>query len=123
MVAIKTRQSAYFTRSYVPSNIMRDFRGKNIVTFEQFARPDLQLLLDTAHDLRQRVMSGDRQVLNLCAGKVLATLFYEASTRTDMSFQAAMQRLGGGVIATSGGLQFGALYKGENLADTVRAAG
>ncbi len=49
-------------------------------------------------------------------------MFYEASTRTDMSFQAAMQRLGGGVIATSGGVQFSSVYKGENLADTVRAA-
>ena len=53
----------------------------------------------------------------------MATLFYEASTRTDMSFQAAMQRLGGEVIATSGGVQFSSVYKGENLADTVRAAG
>ena len=53
----------------------------------------------------------------------MATLFYEASTRTDMSFQAAMQRLGGEVIATSGGVQFSSVYKGENLADTVRAVG
>lgn len=123
MVAITTRQSAEFTRFYVPSKIQGDFRGKHIVTVEQFARPDLQVLFDAAHDLRQRVLSGDQQVLNLCAGKVMATLFYEASTRTDMSFQAAMQRLGGGVIATSGGVQFSSVYKGENLADTVRAAG
>jgi aspartate carbamoyltransferase len=53
----------------------------------------------------------------------MATLFFEASTRTDMSFQAAMLRLGGEVIATSGGVQFSSVYKGENLADTVRAAG
>jgi aspartate carbamoyltransferase len=59
----------------------------------------------------------------LCDGKVMASLFFEASTRTDMSFQAAMRRLGGEVIAASNGVQFSSVYKGENLADTVRAAG
>lgn len=53
----------------------------------------------------------------------MATLFYEASTRTDMSFRAAMHRLGGSVASTSGGVQFSSVYKGENLADTVRAVG
>jgi aspartate carbamoyltransferase len=53
----------------------------------------------------------------------MATLFFEASTRTDMSFQAAMLRLGGEVVATAGGVQFSSVYKGENLADSVRAAG
>ena len=123
MIASTARVSEEFTRSYVPVKINGDFRGKHIVTVEQFTHADLQLLLTEAFSLRERMRSGDRGVLNLCAGKVMATLFYEASTRTDMSFQAAMQRLGGGVIATSGGVQFSSVYKGENLADTVRAAG
>src|SRR5690349_8834624 len=83
----------------------------------------MQVLFKHATDLRRDVRRGNRNVLDLCAGKVMATLFYEASTRTDMSFQAAMQRLGGDVIATAGGVQFSSVYKGENLADTVRAAG
>ena len=53
----------------------------------------------------------------------MASLFFEASTRTDMSFQAAMRRLGGDVIAVSNGVQFSSMYKGENLSDTIRAAG
>jgi aspartate carbamoyltransferase len=53
----------------------------------------------------------------------MATLFYEASTRTDLSFQAAMRHLGGEVVAASNGVQFSSVYKGENLADTVRAVG
>src|SRR5690606_1607299 len=65
----------------------------------------------------------DLSLLKIAAGRVMATLFYEASTRTDMSFQAAMLRLGGEVIATSGGVQFSSVYKGENLSDTVRAVG
>src|SRR6185369_14996324 len=84
---------------------------------------DLDALFITASNLRERVRAHDRSVLDLCAGRVMATLFYEASTRTDMSFQAAMLRLGGEVIATSGGVQFSSVYKGENLADTVRAVG
>jgi carbamoyl-phosphate synthase/aspartate carbamoyltransferase/dihydroorotase len=53
----------------------------------------------------------------------MATLFYEASTRTDLSFQAAMRHLGGEVVAASNGVRFSSIYKGENLADTVRAVG
>lgn len=107
--------------TYRPRAIAGQFAGKHIVTVEQFDRSDLDLLFAFAADLRSRVREGDRSLLDLCAGKVMATLFYEASTRTDMSFQAAMQRLGGEVIATSGGVQFSSVYKGENLEDTVRA--
>src|SRR5215207_2412684 len=123
MIVTTTRQSSDFTHSYAPPKIDGNFLGKHIVTVEQFAHADMQAIFDATVDLRQRVRNGDRSVLDICAGKVMATLFYEASTRTDMSFQAAMQRLGGGVIATSGGVQFSSVYKGENLADTVRAVG
>lgn len=121
--AADLRSSEQFSRSYAPAKIQGCFEGKHIVTVEQFARADMHTLFDTTTDLRQRVRSGDRSVLKICAGKVMATLFYEASTRTDMSFQAAMLRLGGEVISTSGGVQFSSVYKGENLADTVRAVG
>ena len=108
---------------YVPRPIGGDFSGRHIVSVEQFARPDLDRLFALAADLRTKVRAGDKSVLALCQRKIMATLFYEASTRTDMSFQAAMQRLGGEVIATSGGVHFSSVYKGENLADTVRAVG
>lgn len=108
--------------AYVPQPIAGDPAGKHIVSVEQFARPDLDALFGSTADLRRRVREGDKTVLKLCQRRILATLFFEASTRTDMSFQAAMLRLGGEVIATSGGVQFSSVYKGENLADTVRAA-
>lgn len=108
---------------YAPEAINGDFRGKHIVTVEQFAPDDMDSLFKSAARMRTRVQRGDRTLVDLCLGKVMATLFYEASTRTDMSFQAAMLRLGGEVISTSGGVQFSSVYKGENLADTVRAVG
>lgn len=110
-----------YIHHYTPAKIDGDFTGKHIVTVEQFARPDMEQLFETAYRLRTGVYQGDRGLLNWCAGKVMATLFFEASTRTDMSFQAAMLRLGGEVIATSGGVQFSSIYKGENLPDTIRA--
>ena len=109
--------------SYTPQKIEGQLVGKHILTVEQFARGDLQILFDAATSLRKRIRQSDRGLVELCTGKVMASLFFEASTRTDMSFQAAMRRLGGEVIAASNGVQFSSVYKGENLADTVRAAG
>jgi aspartate carbamoyltransferase len=117
------RESPPFLQQYTPPLIDGDFIGKHIVTVEQFSRGDLRMLFDIAFEFRQRVQQHDRSLLELCANRVMATLFYEASTRTDMSFQAAMRRLGGQVIGASNGVQFSSVYKGEDLADTVRAAG
>lgn len=117
------RGSEQFVDMYQPSTIAGDFAAKHIITVEQFSHADLQALFVDTLAIRARVQGHDTSLLQTCAGRVMATLFYEASTRTDMSFQAAMRRLGGDVIATSGGVQFSSVYKGENLADTVRAVG
>jgi aspartate carbamoyltransferase catalytic subunit len=53
------------------------------------------------------------------AGRILATLFYEPSTRTRLSFEAAMLRLGGGVISTENAREFSSAAKGENIEDTT----
>jgi aspartate carbamoyltransferase catalytic subunit len=116
------RESKPFLQRYTPHPIQGNFKNKHIVTVEQLEKPDMEALFATAADFRSRVERGDRSLVQLGAGKVMATLFYEASTRTDMSFQAAMRRLGGEVIGASNGVQFSSVYKGEDLADTVRAA-
>ena len=121
--AAHMRQTEQFRHLYTPPKINGDFAGKHIISVEQFEREDLDIIFEAALTLRQRVADGDRDVVNLCKGQVMASLFFEASTRTDMSFQAAMRRLGGEVVSASNGVQFSSVYKGENLADTVRAAG
>ena len=109
--------------NYQPPAINGDFVGKHIISVDQFRRKDLDILFDAATSIRKRIRTHDRGLTELCAGKVMASLFFEASTRTDMSFQAAMRRLGGDVIAVSNGVRFSSMYKGENLSDTVRATG
>lgn len=108
---------------YTPPRIDKQFQGKHIISVDQFSRDDLDILFDATRSIRRRLRQQDRGLREICAGRVMATLFFEASTRTDMSFQAAMRRLGGDVISASNGVQFSSMYKGENLADTVRAAG
>jgi aspartate carbamoyltransferase catalytic subunit len=53
-------------------------------------------------------------------GRILATLFYEPSTRTRLSFESAMMRLGGHVISTENAREFSSAIKGETVEDTVR---
>lgn len=109
--------------TYTPPKVAGEFFGKHIISVDQFDREDLDILFDATRSIRKRLRQGDRGLTEICAGRVMASLFFESSTRTDMSFQAAMRRLGGDVIAASNGVQFSSMYKGENLSDTVRAAG
>ena len=79
-----------------------------------------QLELDTIFSLfkeadRLRTSSGDP-----LKGKILATLFYEPSTRTRLSFEAAIRRLGGTVITTENAKEFSSATKGESIEDTIR---
>lgn len=112
-----------YQHTYSPPPIHGEFEGKHIISVDQFDRSDLDILFDAARSIRRRLRHHDRGLKEICAGKVMASLFFESSTRTDMSFQAAMRRLGGDVIAASNGIQFSSMYKGEDLADTIRAAG
>ena len=120
---LETIDSGQFVESYSPNKINGDFYGQHIISVEQFCREDLEELFGATINLKRRMESGDRGVTEIARGQILALLFQESSTRTDMSFQAAMRRLGGSVIVPSNGLQFSSVYKGEDLPDTVRAAG
>ena len=92
--------------------------GRSIVSFDDLSLDDVQAIFETADDI-----SADRQAyFGKAVGKIIATLFYEPSTRTRLSFEAAMQRLGGGVISTAD-VNASSVVKGESLADTVRVVG
>ncbi|KAJ5200807.1 ATP-grasp fold subdomain 1 [Penicillium cf. griseofulvum] len=95
------------------------FRGKHILSVNQFSRADLHLLFTVAQEMRLGVQR--HGVLDLLKGRVLTTLFYEPSTRTSASFDAAMQRLGGRTIAIA--TEHSSTQKGESLQDTIRTLG
>jgi aspartate carbamoyltransferase catalytic subunit len=88
---------------------------KHIVAVDQFDRAWLEQLFSEADRLRS-----DRSGAEPLRGKILATLFYEPSTRTRLSFESAMMRLGGNVISTENAREFSSAIKGETVEDTVR---
>ena len=94
-----------------------NFKGRNVVSIRDFSREEIEFVLDEA-DKMVPIARGDETNTDL-AGKLLATLFYEPSTRTRFSFESAMKRLGGSTIgfAEPSGTSF---KKGETLADTIK---
>lgn len=88
---------------------------EHIVAVEQFERAWMETLFADADRMRTVTMA-DR----LLAGKILATLFYEPSTRTRLSFESAMLRLDGQVISTENAREFSSAIKGETVEDTIR---
>ena len=89
----------------------------HVIGAKQFSRAELEALFDAAQEMESVVArGGDRRF----AGKIMTTLFFEASTRTRLSFESAMHRLGGSVIGTENAAQFSSAIKGETLEDTIR---
>ncbi|KAL4907165.1 Aspartate carbamoyltransferase [Aspergillus multicolor] len=95
------------------------FKQKHVLSVNQFNRSDLHLLFTVAQEMRLGVQR--EGVLDILKGRLLCTLFYEPSTRTSASFDAAMQRLGGRTIAIS--TEHSSTKKGETLQDTLRTLG
>ncbi|KAF3275753.1 hypothetical protein TWF970_006651 [Orbilia oligospora] len=92
------------------------FRRRHILSVNQFNRSDLHLLFTIAQEMRTAVERYG--VIDLLKGRVLCTMFFEPSTRTSASFDAAMQRLGGRTIPISADMS--STQKGETLQDTIR---
>ena len=90
---------------------------RHIVGVADFTAEDIRGIFDRAKHHKREGKCPSRQPLT---GKRLATLFYEPSTRTRLSFEAAMQMLGGTVISTENAKHFSSTAKGERVEDTVR---
>ncbi len=89
----------------------------HVLGAKQFDRAELERLFMAAEEMEGVVASGGDKRLS---GKIMTTLFFEASTRTRLSFESAMHRLGGSVIGTENAAQFSSAIKGETLEDTIR---
>ena len=92
-------------------------KGKDILNTAQFSLQELNLIMNTAANFEKRVKSGE--VIRNMEGQVVASLFFEPSTRTRLSFETAINRLGARVI-TMANAASSSVSKGETLADTIR---
>lgn len=88
---------------------------KHLTSIYDLSVEEMNTLIGVAKDIRQN----QSRYVDALRGRVLATLFYEPSTRTKFSFEAAMQRLGGSVIGFAGADNTSA-SKGESLQDTIK---
>ena len=88
---------------------------RHLISPLDFSVEELNNLLDLASDIEHN----PEKYSQICKGKKLATLFYEPSTRTRLSFEAAMLNLGGSVLGFSSADSSSAA-KGESVADTIR---
>jgi len=89
----------------------------HIIEAQQFDVPTISRLIETTQEMEKVISSGGTSQFR---GRIMATLFYEPSTRTRFSFEAAMHRLGGSVVSTENAAEFSSVAKGETLEDTVR---
>lgn len=89
----------------------------HVVEAQQFDQATLLDLLQAATEMEKLVARGGSDQFHT---RIMATLFYEPSTRTRFSFETAMLRLGGRVISTENAAMFSSVAKGETLEDTVR---
>ncbi|MDD1732164.1 MAG: aspartate carbamoyltransferase [Methanothrix sp.] len=92
------------------------FMKRHVLSMREFSREEIDSVLDLAASLEPYARGKKSDMM---AGRILALLFFEPSTRTRMSFETAMKRLGGSVI-NLGPAEGSSISKGESLADTVR---
>ncbi|NEU03978.1 MULTISPECIES: aspartate carbamoyltransferase [Clostridium] len=90
-------------------------KGRNLIEPMDFTLEELEQIFLLADE----IIKNPTQYAKMCDGKILATLFFEPSTRTRFSFEAAMLRLGGNVIGFSEA-NSSSVAKGESISDTIR---
>ncbi|KAB2086215.1 hypothetical protein ES319_A04G013900v1 [Gossypium barbadense] len=96
----------------------KKFELDDVIEAQQFDRETLNAIFEVAKEMENiEKNSPGSQILK---GYLMATLFYEPSTRTRLSFESAMKRLGGEVLTTENAQEFSSAAKGETLEDTIR---
>ncbi|MDR1100839.1 MAG: aspartate carbamoyltransferase [Clostridiales bacterium] len=89
---------------------------RHLISADQLEREDIERLCDMADKIREN----PQKFSKILSGKIVATLFYEPSTRTRLSFESAIMRLGGRIISTENASENSSGKKGETVSDTIR---
>jgi len=92
-------------------------KGRDVISIRDLKKEEIELILKTAEKMEPYAKGEEK--CNLMEGKILGTLFFEPSTRTRLSFTAAIQRLGGEVMGFAG-TGITSMAKGESLTDTIK---
>ncbi|MED6196464.1 Aspartate carbamoyltransferase 1, chloroplastic [Stylosanthes scabra] len=95
-------------------SVGQKFQLDDVIEAQQFDRDTLSAIFEVARNME------DIERSQILKGYLMATLFYEPSTRTRLSFESAMKRLGGEVLTTENAREFSSAAKGETLEDTIR---
>lgn len=92
-----------------------NLKGRHIIDANDFSVNELKSIINLALEMNKT----PEKFTEICKGKILGTLFYEPSTRTRLSFESAMLRMGGSVLGFADA-ETSSVKKGENIADTIR---
>jgi len=90
---------------------------RHVVESQQFDRPLLEQVFEVASQMEDVAGSGGSDEVK---GRIMASLFYEPSTRTRLSFEFATYHLGGRVLSSEAAREFSSAAKGESIEDTIR---
>ncbi|MBN1811837.1 MAG: aspartate carbamoyltransferase [Anaerolineae bacterium] len=92
--------------------------GRDLLSIDDLNKAGIKMILDQATQMEEQCQ--EQPKLDLLNGRILATLFYEPSTRTRLSFESAMHRLGGDVLSAASAAKTSSAAKGETLGDAAR---
>ena len=99
-------------------NINGDFKGKDIISLDQFSQKDIKILFSQVPKMREIALKA--MPSKIIAGKIVVMLFYEPSSRTFGSFSTAIKQIGGQTVEILNPQHFSSVVKGETFEDTIR---
>jgi len=95
------------------------FSLQHVYESQQFDLELLDIVFKVADEMKSDLLAKPRQYADILKDKIMASLFYEPSTRTRFSFESAMARLGGSILTTENAKEFSSASKGETLYDST----
>ncbi len=104
--------------SFEPQKINGKFKGKDIISLDQFSPKDIAILFKLTKKMKK--IAYNARPSSILAGKIVTLLFYEPSSRTFGSFGASVKQLGGQTVDILNPQVFSSVSKGESLEDTIR---
>jgi len=104
--------------SFEPQKINGKFKGKDIISLDQFSPNDIEILFKLTKKMKLIAING--RPSKLLVGKIVTLIFYEPSSRTFGSFGASVKQLGGQTVDILNPQVFSSVSKGETLEDTIR---